>query len=109
MALITCRINKDANGTTEVSYTVHRLDPGDEVILTTDTANAALEWTGTSPFAPAVTAKRFMIPHSAASSAPLKITNSEPQVAKCGVVDSDGQFQSWPGGGFPIPKTEQTA
>ena len=64
MALIDCKIDKDANGQTTVSYTVQRIDPGDELNLITETPNAALRWSHDLPFGPAQAGEVYVLPHS---------------------------------------------
>lgn len=105
MALITCNINRDGNGITKITYTVQRLDQNDELILVSNTTNAALNWTGASPFAPAAATKPLLVPQASAAPAPLKITASTQQNAICGEVDN-GVFFPWQGAGFPIPGTQ---
>ncbi len=106
MAAITCKINRDAKGNAEVIYTVHRLDPGDEVTLTTDTPNAAVEWEGPPAFGLAAGHKVLMIPQSGDSKVAHKVKKAMPPAATCGEVGSHGKFIAWPGEGFPSSSTE---
>jgi hypothetical protein len=104
MALIDCKIDKDANGNTTVSYTVRRFDPGDELNLVTETPNAALKWNSDSPFDAASAGDVYALPHLSTAPKPFKIVKLMPlnsAIAQCGEKDSDNFFQPWAGAGFP--------
>jgi hypothetical protein len=104
MALIGCKIDKDANGRTTVTYSVQRIDPGDELNLISDTTNAALKWNSGVPLAAARAGEVYPLPHVNAAAKPFKVT--EPMslssaVAECGEQGDDNVFKPWAGDGFP--------
>jgi hypothetical protein len=104
MALIDCKIDKDANGKTTVTYTVQRIDPGDELNLITDTPNAALRWKNDFPFDSGKAGEVYPLPHVSADPKPFKVMKLMPlssAVAECGEQDGGNLFQPWAGAGFP--------
>jgi hypothetical protein len=104
MAQIDCKIDKDANGITTVSYTVQRIDLGDELNLITDTPNAALRWNGNLPFDSVQAGEVYPLPHVSASPKTFKVMKAMPlssPVAECGEQEGDNLFEPWAGAGFP--------
>jgi hypothetical protein len=106
MARIEYRINRDKTGGASVVATVIRVDPGDEVLIVTDTPNATVRWNDISPFAPPAAEEVYVLPNSTVPSVPLTVVRSIEMVsvADCGEKNSNGDFTAWPGAsGFPNP------
>lgn len=104
MALIAYEINFGPNGSVTVVSTVKRIDPGDQLVLTSNTADAALQWETVSPFASPAAGKIF--PLLSESAVPVQVvTSMDPTqaLAKCGTHDTDGTFTPWSqsANGFP--------
>ena len=103
MAIIKYSIDFDASkNATVVVCTVQQIDPGDVVVVTTTTPNAALQLIE-SPFAAPAAEKIYLIPHENADPQHLKVEKSSDlslNVVQCGEADNDGLFKQWPGGGI---------
>jgi hypothetical protein len=104
MALIEFRIDLDGNNNVTIVSTVQRIDPGDEIVMITSTANAALQFNADSPFAAPAAEKILLLPQGE-SRMPLQVARSidlSQEVALCGTADSEGNFNAWTqGAGFP--------
>lgn len=106
MALIEYAINRDPNGDVTVVGTIRRIDPGDQLILTSGAADTALQWDAESPFAAPAAGKIFPLVSGSAVPvqvvAPMDLTKA---LAQCGSQHSDGTFIAWKQGvsGFPNP------
>lgn|SRR5690348_5230867 len=99
MARIEFKIDRDSNGSAIITTTVERIDPTDEILLVTETANAALQWNRDSPFAAPAAEKVYTLPHASAPREPLraeKTVDLSQQVAQCGEIA--GEFVAWPQG-----------
>jgi hypothetical protein len=106
MARIEYKIDLDKNGRTSVVGTIIRIDPGDEIALVTNTANAALRWTAASPFESPAAESTYLMPQATAAPAPLRVLRPTLMagLAECGEKDGNGNFTPWPGtSGFPDP------
>src|ERR1700755_357370 len=102
MALIDCKIDKDATGKTTVSYSVRRIDPGDELNLVTDTSNAALRWNGDHPFEAVQAGDVYLLPNVSTVTKPFKVVRPLPfssAVAECGEQIGGNVFEPWAGEG----------
>jgi hypothetical protein len=96
MALIEYAINWDPNGGVTVVGTVMRIDPGDQLILTSKDAGAALKWKTVSPFASPAAGQ--ILPLSNGSPVTVQVvTAMDPTkaLARCGERDKDGTFKPW--------------
>jgi hypothetical protein len=108
MAQIVYSVGLDENNKVEVVCMVHRIDPGDEVVVTTKTPNAALQFIEESSFAAPAAGKIYLIPHENADPQILKVEKSQ-TVLLCGEANSTGNFTAWegvgliPGGGTNRP------
>jgi hypothetical protein len=108
MALIQYVINRAANGGVSVVSTIKRIDPGDQLILTSNEPAAALQWKNGSPLAPPAADNIFPLPLVTGSAEPVKVlTQMDPTeaLAQCGNQNA-GAFTPWtqaangfPGGG----------
>jgi hypothetical protein len=106
MALIEYKINLDGSGKVVVTSIIRRLDPGDEILVVTETPNAALQWKASSPFASPAAEEIYVLPQASASGQPLQVTRAidlSQELAQCGEGDGKGNFVPWlqSGGGFP--------
>ncbi len=105
MALIEYVINR-VNGGVSVVSTIKRIDPGDQLILTSNEPAAALQWTNGSPLAPPAADNIFPLPLVTGSAVPVQVVaqmDDRQLVALCGTQDSNGTFQAWEGAnGFPV-------
>ena len=105
MALIEYIINSDGEGKVTIVPTIKRLDPGDEIQFVTSTPDAAVQFTGESPFLHPHVEKVYTLPRADSARVSLKpssaIDMSQP-LAQCGVIKEGGVFVAWlKGGGIP--------
>jgi hypothetical protein len=111
MALIEFKIDRDATGKTVIVSTVRRMDPGDEIVLITDTPGTALQWHVGSPFAEPAAGDVYPVPMSSDAAPPMLITkviDMSQEVAQCGNGGGDVGFEAWPGGGGGFPSLGTT-
>ena len=105
MALIEYTINSDGECKVTIVPTIKRLDPGDEIQFVTSTPNAALQFTGESPFLPPHSQKVYALPRADSARVSLKPARTidlSQALAQCGVIEGEGVFVAWlKGGGLP--------
>ncbi len=108
MALIECEIQWDATTKTQTNVYKIRVDPSDEVKLINKSNDPmALQFNGEGAFVMPNGSNLYPLPPQSAHTnlPPLRpakqIWLDEKTLAKCGVIDAVGNFEEWPGAGFP--------